>query len=126
MISRFTSPIYEVLTVLFLVGYLFRSLSLLIHLGDIISFIPSVIQLIVFVFLFLKSQHLAYSMKLWGIYLIVTGGVSFGSKLLLGISRGVYPEGIEWKTIIVLSGIIILWIAAKRIVLHKKDVVDNF
>ena len=126
MTSKFTSPIYEVLTVLFLVGYLFRSLSLLIHLGDVFALIPSLIQLVVFVFLFLKSQHLAYSMKLWGIYLIVTGGVSFGSKLLLGISRGVYPEGVEWKAIIILSGILILWIAARRIVLHEKDVVDNF
>ena len=126
MVSKFTSPIYEVLTVLFLVGYLFRSLSLLIHLGDIFALITSLIQLAVFIFLFLKSQHLAYSMKLWAIYLFVTGGVSFISKLLLGISRDTYPEGIEWKALIILSGIMILWMAIKKIELTPKDVVDNF
>ena len=126
MVSKFTSPIYEVLTVLFLVGYLFRSLSLLIHLGDILAIIPSTIELAVFVFLFLKSQHLPYSMKLWAIYLIVTGGISFVSKLMIAIPRDTYPEGIEWKALIILSGILILWIATRRIILEKKDVVDNF
>jgi len=121
MKSDFTSSIYEAITVLLLVGYSFRSISLLIHLGDILALIPSIIQIIVFVFIFIKSQHLAYAMKLWGIYLIVSGSVSFISKMLLGISRDQYPEGIEWKALIMLSGVLLLWIAIKKVVIQKTN-----
>lgn len=126
MQSRFKSSIYEAITVLLLVGYLFRSLSLLIHLGDILALIPSIIQLVVFVFLFIKSAHLAYSMKLWAIYLMISAGITFISKLLLALSRDEYPEGIEWKALIILSGIFIYWMAAKKVELVQEDVVDNF
>jgi len=101
MNSRFTSSIYEAITVLLLVGYLFRSLSLLIHL-------------------------LAYAMKLWAIYLMVSGGISCVSKILLAISRDTYPAGIEWKVLIVLSGVLILWMAVKKIELVQVETEDNF
>lgn len=126
MKSDFTTPFYEVLTVLFLVGYLFRSLSLLIHLGDILALIPSLIQLVVFFFLFTKSHHLAYTMKLWAVYLFISAGITFVSKLLLAISRNSYPEGVEWKVFIMVSGLLIYCIAARKVQLVPEDVSDAF
>ncbi len=126
MQSRFTHSFFEAITVLLLVGYLFRSLSLLIHLGDIFALIPSVIQLGVFVLLFLKNQHLPYWIKLWATYLLVTGGISLGSKLLLAISRDTYPEGIEWKIMIVITGVLLWWIASRKVEVIQVAQKDNF
>jgi len=65
-------------------------------------------------------------MKLWAIYLIVSAGITFISKLLLALSRDEYPEGIEWKAFIILSGTFIYWMAAKKVESVQEDVVDNF
>lgn len=92
---------------------------MVIHLGNPMAIVPSVIQLVVFFFLFIKSQWLAYWIKLWAVYLFVTGGISFGSKILLGISRSSYPEGIEWKAAIILTGVLLWWIASRKVITEE-------
>lgn len=89
---------------------------MVIHLGNPMAIIPAVIQMVVFFFLFTRSRHLPYWIKLWAVYLFISGGVSFASKLLLGISRSAYPEGIEWKAAIIITGIVLWWIASRKIV----------
>jgi len=125
MNSKFTHPLYEILIVLLLVGHLTWNISMVIHLGNPMAIVPAVIQLVVFYFLFIKSQYLSYWIKLWAIYLFVSGGISFVSKVLLGISRSTYPEGIEWKMAIILTGVLLWWIASKKVVVYKAHEVDD-
>jgi len=57
---------------------------------------------------------------------MVTAGIKVASKCLLALSRDTYAEGLEWKIMIIVSGIIIWWIAAKKVDLVQENVEDSF
>ena len=126
MNSAFKGVMYEITTIILLVGHLFWNLSMLIHLANIMAIVPAVIQLVAFYFLYTRHKFLATSLKIWAGYLFMSGGVAFGSKLLLGLAREIYPEGIEWKVAIILTGFLLWWIATKKIILIQSHPEDNF
>jgi len=113
--SKFSSIGYEIIVISLISGLLFYNILLIFTTTAWLNLIPISVQTLLLFLFVTKHKYLPLAIKIWGVTLIVSGGMGLISVAMGEISDNPGNENFIWKLVKLVLGIILYLIGSREI-----------